>query len=190
MVRAKEQTHDVRNEKADITDCAADRNGEPRKNGCSDVNDKTHTADIDAEVHRFLFAGEEQIQIGGGGVDSARSGKKANAEHPSQTRLQGTGEIAHEPESHSAEIPVAERGHEEHDDRGKKGRADDAGEEQGGAVDLALALAQEIDRGDGGCGAERCAVRSEDGSKPDRERQVRLRDEGQNGAKRGAAGYA
>src|ERR1700694_1214729 len=107
-----------RDEKAYIADSAADRNGEAGENRCGDVDHETDAANIDAEVHGFFFSGEEQIQIGGSGVDGARGGEKANSQDPAQTCLQGTGKVAHEPESHAAEIAAAEGSHQEHDDGG------------------------------------------------------------------------
>ena len=61
MIRTEEQTHDVGNEEANISDGSANGNGEAGKNRCGDVDDEAHTANIDTEMHGFFFAGEEQV---------------------------------------------------------------------------------------------------------------------------------
>src|SRR6266478_1476547 len=190
MVGTEQQAHDVGNQEADVADGAADGNGEAGEEGGGDVDEQAHAADIDAEVHGFLFAGEEQIQVGRSGVDSAGGGKKAYAENPAQTWLQRTGEVAHQPEDHAAEVAAAEGSHQKHNDGGKEGAADDAGEEQSGAVDLSLAAPEKINGGDGSGGAEECAKRSNQRGEPCGKGEVRLGNQSENGAKRGATGDA
>src|SRR6202790_3446395 len=138
-------------------------------------------------MHGFFLAGEEEMQVGGRGVDSAGGHHETYAENPAQAFLQGSGEIAHQPEGHTAEIAAGQSGHEKHDDGRKKRGADDAGQEQCAAVDLALAAAQKINYGDGGGGAQKRAQRREQGGDGWRKGQVRLRDKRENGSEGGAA---
>ena len=64
-----------------------------------------------------------------------------------------TGKITHQPEQHAAQIAATcERGDQEHDDGGQKGSGNDAGQQQGVAVDLTITAAEKIDGRDGGGG--------------------------------------
>src|SRR5258708_33655694 len=98
--------------------------------------------------------------------------------------------MAHEPKYHAAEIVSGEGGEQEHDDGGEKGRADNAGEEQSSAIDLPFAATEEI-YGRYGCGgAEERAQRREERGEPDWQREVRLRDESEDGPEGGPHGNA
>src|SRR5258708_6194506 len=77
-----------------------------------------------------------------------------------------------------------------HDDGREKGRADDTGEEQSAANDLSFAAAEEIYGRDGCGGAEERAQRSEERGEPDWQREVRLRDESEDGSEGGTHGNA
>ncbi len=61
MIGAKQQTHNVGNEKANVANGAANGNGEASKNGRGDIDNEAHAANIDTEMHGFFFAGEEQV---------------------------------------------------------------------------------------------------------------------------------
>src|SRR5258708_35208490 len=135
-------------------------------------------------------AGQEQDQSRGGGGGRAGGDQEADAKDPAQAGLQRSGEIAHEPKYHAAEIVSGEGGEQEHDDGGEKGRADNAGEEQSSAIDLPFAATEEI-YGRYGCGgAEERAQRSEERGEPDWQREVRLRDESEDGSEGGTHGNA
>src|SRR5260370_5910188 len=117
-------------------------------------------------MHGFFFAGEEQVQIGGGSVERARGEQEADAEDTTQAGLKRGGKVAHEPESHAAEIASGEGGQQEHDDGGKKRRADDAGEKQSAAIDLPFAAAEEINGGDGGAATATPTQRADNRTHP------------------------
>ena len=172
----------MRNEQADVADGAADRNGQAGEDGSGDVDDELDAIDIDAQMTGFLFAGEDEIQVGGSGVDRA-DGDDEQEKRASASRRGRRGEIAHQPEGHAAQVAAAEGGHEKHDDGGKKGGGDDSGEKQRGAIELAAATAQEVNGGDGGGGSDECAGL-------DRARRVRRDDQAENGAESRSAGYA
>src|SRR5258708_3967676 len=139
MVGTEKQTHHVRHKQADVADGTADGNSEAGEYRRSDVDHEAHAPNIDAEMHGFFFACKEQVQIRGGSVDRTGGDQEANAEDPTQAGLKRTGKVAHEPKRHAAEIASGESGQQKHDDGGEERRADDAGEEQSGAIDLSFA---------------------------------------------------
>ncbi len=73
----------------------------------------------------------------------------------------GSGKIAHEPECAATKIIAGERGHQKHDHRGEERSGDDAAEEERGAVNLAVATPEDVDRDDSDGGAEESADRSD-----------------------------
>ena len=91
--------------------------------------------------------------------------------------------ISHQPENHAAQVAPGERRHQEHDDRGKKRRADDAAEQERRAVELSLAPAQKINSRNRRDGSEKCAQRRD-------QRKPRRDDQREDRAKRRAAGNA
>ncbi len=101
--------------KPDVADGAADGNGQAGKHRCGDVHDQLHAGDVHAEMHGLALAGEQDVQVGGGGQNRAGRGKEAAHQDPQQAVRQRNGEIAHQPEGDSAEIAAGERGHQEHD---------------------------------------------------------------------------
>src|SRR5216683_2746454 len=123
-------------------DGAAERSGGKQGAMVGTEKQTHHVRHIDAEMHSFFFAGEEQVQIRGGGVDRTGGDQEANAEDPTQAGLKRTGKVAHEPKRHAAEITSGEGGQQKHDDGGEERRADDAGEEQSGAIDLSFAATE------------------------------------------------
>ena len=80
MVGAENQAHDVGHEEADVADGAADGNGEAGEHGGGNVDDNAHAGDIHAEVHGFFFPGEQEIEIGSGGVDGSGGDEETEAQ--------------------------------------------------------------------------------------------------------------
>jgi len=77
MVGAKNEPHDVRNEKADVTDRTADADGKTGEDRSGDIDNDADTRHVHAEMHGLFFTGEQEIQVGGGGVNRAGSNDKA-----------------------------------------------------------------------------------------------------------------
>src|ERR1700739_249026 len=111
-------------------------------------------------MHGLFFAGEKQIQIGCRGVNCPGCYKEANAQEPIDALLERSGKFAHQPEGKATQIP-AKSAHEKHDDSRDERAGDDTSEEESGAVNLASAAAEEIDRGNGGSCAKESAKRSQ-----------------------------
>ena len=80
MVRAKNQPHHVRHKKSNVTDGAADGNGEASKHRSGQIYDDAHARHIHAKMHGLFFSGEEKIQIRGSGVDDASGNQKPDEE--------------------------------------------------------------------------------------------------------------
>src|SRR6185369_9066714 len=154
MVGAENPAHDVRDEEADVADGAADGNCESGEYRGSDVDNEADAGNVHAEVHGFFFAGEQEIEITGGGVNGGGGDGEGDAENPAEVSLECNGKVAHQPELHAVEIAADEGGHEEDDDRGEKGSRDNAGEEERVGIEKALTAAENVDGGDGGGGAE------------------------------------
>ena len=140
-------------------------------------------------MHGFFFPGEEQVQIGSGGVYRAGGNEETNAQEPIDTLLERSGKIAHQPEGEATEIP-SERAHEEHDDGGDERSSDDTAEKERSAVNLAFAPAEKIDDSDSSGGPEKGAERSQQCGEHWRKRDAGFDDKRKDGSEACAAGYA
>src|SRR5207302_10629062 len=98
-------------------------------------------------MHGFFFAGQEQVQIGSGGIYRAGGNEETNAQEPIDALLERSGKIAHQPEGEATEIP-SERAHEEHDDGGDERSSNDTAEKKRSAVNLSFAPPEKIDDSD------------------------------------------
>jgi hypothetical protein len=88
MVGPKQEAHHMRYEQADVAYGAANGDSQAGEDRGGDVNDQADAADVNPKVHSFFFAGEEQIEIGSGGVDGGCGSEKSYAENPAQALLQ------------------------------------------------------------------------------------------------------
>src|SRR5215470_20348914 len=64
VIGAVDHAHDVRYKQADIADGAADGDCKTGERGSGNVHDQAHAANVYTKVHGFLFAGEEEVEIG------------------------------------------------------------------------------------------------------------------------------
>ena len=86
--------------KPDVADGAADGNGQAGQHRCGDVDDQLDACDVHAEMHGLSLAGEQEVEVGGGGQDGSRRGKEA-APSRSQSKPRGS-EVERSPISQKA----------------------------------------------------------------------------------------
>src|SRR5215467_2248502 len=188
MVRAEDETHDVWNDQAHVAHRATDRNGEAGQERSRNINHEAYPANVDSKMHGFFLARKKDIQIIGAGVDDTSGKEEAASQEPVNALLEGSGKIPHQPEHHAAGVAAVHCAHQENNDGGKERSGDDAAEEQRGAVNLALTAAEKIHGGNRSGSSQERTQRSKQRAKSGGERQVRLGDEAEDGAKRSAAG--
>src|SRR5216683_5987538 len=177
----------MRHDQADVADGATHGHSQPGQQRGGNVDDQAHARHVHAKMHRLFFSGEEQVQIGSGGVNCASGNEETNTQEPIDAPLKRSGEIAHQPKGEATEVP-GERAHEEHDDGGDERGGDDATEEKRGAVNLARAAAEKIDGGDGSGGSEEGTHRSQQRREYRRKREVGFDNEREDGAETRTAG--
>src|SRR5215467_3434328 len=102
MVRAENESNDVRNNETDVANGTADGNGKAGEKRGSNINHKAYTPDVHAKMHGFLLAGKKDIQIVGRGIYDTGSHKKARRQKPIDALLKRGRKVAHQPEDHAA----------------------------------------------------------------------------------------
>ena len=153
VIAAEKHAHQMRHQQSHVADRAAHGNCKAGQHRCGDVHHDLHESDVHSQVTRLLLAGENQIQIGRRPVNRPGRDRKYREQRPKPRQRVSRHrhlKIAHQPESHAAQIARAEHGHQKHNHGRKKRRGDDAAEQQSCAVELAAAPPEKIDRRDRG----------------------------------------